>query len=388
MRRRGSRQTAPGRARRIASAAAIVIVLSASAALAWTAGTTNPGNSITAGTLGTPGTPSFTRNPSTGTTCNSITVSWTAATNADRYKVERKLQGTWSTLAASHTTNSYTDTPGTSYTHLTITYRITPLYSGSANWTGPTSQSSITCGIGDVDDLGVTAGTCGKPVLSWSAAVGATQYDVYRSINGAAYATFTGSTNVAATTFTDTGLPASGAATGQNVSYRVRSDDGVTNSTVDSNTAAIASYAPFRITAINITSNANGSVNQNETLDVTFSEAADTTTGGIGAQSIFPQRNGASKGFYFASGTAATASSSIASFTITNAPTGGNVAIAGNATWPSSTHWLWTRQLAAAVATSAPTFGAQSVGSSASRVKCSDGTTTLLASSTTPTGWF
>lgn len=381
---RGTRpRTTLGRiALHAASAAALALVIGASVALAWTSSTSNPSNSVSTLTLGTPGSPSATPVPATGA-CTSVTVSWTTAANADRYRVEANASGSWVTLAASHATTSYSDTTG--YTNRTIEYRVTPLLAGTS-WEGTPATVEATCGIGDVDDA-VASNTCNTGTVSWSAVAGANNYDVQRRVNGGGWTSLV--TNTAATSYNDTGVTTAGAL----VEYQVRAGSGGTNGNWG-NTASVSDFG-FYVTAISFSNSGTAnSVNAGDRVALTFSKASNgTTPSGTNATSIYVRVNTAgTRGVYFASGSAAVASTAIGQAVFGANITGTSQAFTGTTAWSGGDKvWTWTRAAGAAVAESAPTWGAFNVGTSAAnpaRVVCSDGTSRLLASTVTPTGWF
>jgi hypothetical protein len=187
---------------RAGGAAIIAAVVVAGVAGAWNLSRTNPGNALTAATLGTPGSPASARVPAAGNSCTSFNLTWTAAANADRYRIERRIAGTWTTVAASHTSTNYTDTVAA--THYTVDHRITPLRQGTS-WEGPPVQASATCGVGDVEDLLATLQpNCLSTVLTWTIPAGANSVVVRRSVNGGAWNTAVATVNAPTATWTDT----------------------------------------------------------------------------------------------------------------------------------------------------------------------------------------
>ena len=190
------------RALRVASSALTALLVVAGLAWAWSAATTNPGNSITAGQLATPGSPTATRTGGTGNTCTAVNVTWAAVPDATSYRIERNVNGTWTELAASHVTTSYGDSG--SWTNYQLDYRITARL---GNWESTTPAiASLACGIGDVDDLQATfASNCISTQLAWTAPLGTiTSYNVQYRLNGGTWTAATGGTGITATTFTDT----------------------------------------------------------------------------------------------------------------------------------------------------------------------------------------
>lgn len=355
-------------------------------ALAWNIATTNPGNSVTAAKLGVVGTPSLVRSPADGASCTSITVSWEAAAEADRYRIERRVEGDWTVLAASHASTSITDTPPAAFADETVVYRITPFYSGSTSWTGEPSTARITCGLGRVDDLALVT-RCSAGTLTWSAAEGATRYQVLRSVDMAPFAPVAG--DVADTTWVDTTPHAVGA----NVRYVVRSGDASRTSSKDSNTVTDAGFSPFRILSVTIedTGTAN-SVEPGDGVVVKFSEPVDPATpSGTGAETITLARNGVSRGMYLSSSSASVDSSAIAGFSFDRNVAGSGGSVSGTVSWgDGDTTWTW-RSTGAVITIARPAWAGTRVGTSSADpapVTCSDGTTALTETQVVPTGWF
>jgi len=380
---------------RVVTIAVVLVVLAAGVALAWTSSTTNPGNSVTAVTLSTAGTPLLGRTPAAGITCTSVNLSWTASPEADRYMIERDQSGVWTTLVASHTTTSYTDTPGTPFTHYTIKYRITPKLSTSMNWVGPSTTAAITCGIGDVDDLAISAETCNDVTLTWTAAAGATRYDVWRSINGVAFTAVAAGANLGVLTYNDVNVPATA---GQSVRYLIRTDDGMVQSTVDGNIATVASFNPFRLLSVSVNNTgAANSVNAGDNVVLTFSKASNgVAPAGTNSTNIFVQTTGGSRGLWFASGAASAANAAIGGDRFAANITGTSQAMAGTAAWSNgNTTWTWNRVIATAIPLSNPagwgTFSPSTRTTGAtnpSPIKCSNGSLLTATSAPIETGWF
>lgn len=374
------------RAAWIAAVASVLVIVACGAALAWTVGTTNPDNALTAATLGTPGTPSLSRTPTTGASCTSVALTWTGAAGADRYLVEKNLTGAWTTLAASHTTTSITDTPTTAYTNLTVEYRITPRLASSTDWSGTPRMAEVTCGVGDVDDLVLTS-TCSSNVLTWGAQPGATRYDVYRSIGTGAFS-LVGS-NVTGTTWTDT----TAHPVGSKLSYYVRGD--ATGGTAPaSNTVVNDAFDPFRVTDVTFTNTgAANSLNAGDRVAITFSQPSNgTTPSGTNSTSLYVRVSGGTRGVYFASNAASAASSGIGVGVFSANISGTNAAHAGTASWNAAkTTWTWTRGAGTAAPYSQPAWSSFTIGTRAAnpaRVKCSDGSVMSAASTPTANGWF
>jgi hypothetical protein len=353
---------------------------------AWSNSTNNPGSSVSALTLGAASGGSAT----TANGCLSITVSWTAATNANDYLVEIKTaNGAYSTVnSGTGNVTSWIDTTNRSTANNTFTYRVTPLRSGTS-WTGTPTTANIVCGIGEVSDLAATNGCGASPVtLTWTAAGGtATMYDIWRSVNGAAFAS--AATNIAATTWNDTTRTA-----GQSVRYYiVPNNAGGTNGQNSNTTTALT--VGFVITSMTITNNGTAnSVNAGDTISVTFSKASNgTTPAGTNSTSVYIRTNTATRGVYLANASGTAAGTGIILKVFGANIVGTNAAFTGTTAWSSgNTVWSWTSTNVTPTAEAAPaSWGATTLGTSAanpSRVKCNNGTTNLSTSTFTPTGWF
>lgn len=188
---------------RACAAAALAVVVVAGGAAAWNViAPENPGNSLTAADIGAPGSPASARVPAAGNSCTSFNLTWTAAAHADRYRVERRISGTWTTVAASHTTTSFTDT--VSATHYTVDHQVTPLRQGTT-WEGDQVIVSATCGVGDVEDLAaVLQPSCLSTVLTWTVPTGATSVRIRRRVDGGAWNTNVANVAAPTATWTDT----------------------------------------------------------------------------------------------------------------------------------------------------------------------------------------
>lgn len=221
-------------ARLVVVAAALLAMLAiAQAAYGWTSSSPNPGSSVRAATIGSPGTVSTA--PGSGL-CTNVTVSWSAASHANAYRIERSTDAgaTWSTRVAATSGTSWVDA-GTP-TGATATWRVTPLRS-STSWTGPAASSPArTC------QAGYALAAVNPPNvvnLTWSAQTGATGYDIQRRIGA------NGSWEYLAldrpgTTYADTDAYNPG----QSISYRVKwVDAGGTRDSGWSNVATIASWS-------------------------------------------------------------------------------------------------------------------------------------------------
>lgn len=372
------------RIRRIIAIAVPMLLLFGGFALAWTIGTTNPGNSVTAATIGAASGVT----PSTTNSCTTIRIDWTAASQANDYLIEITTDnGSYSTVIAS-TGNvvTYTDATNRNASNRTYTYRVTPKLAGSS-WTGTPATGQIICGIGEVNDLIATkADTCTATgiTLTWSAAGGtATNYEIFRSINGAAATLAAG--NITALTWADTRV------LGQSVTYYLIPQNAANANGNQSNTTPAIDVGFFIKSAAFANAGTANSLGNGDSVTVTFSRASNgVLPGGANANRIYVMRNGA-RGVYLAAANTTVAQMGIALLPFGANITGTSGAHAGTAVWGSgNTVWTWTRGAAAAVAYTAPTWPTTNVtlGTAASRVKCSDGTTNLAASNPADSGWF
>ena len=123
-------------------------------------------------------------------------ITWGAVEDAVLYKVYRSTSATKSYKLV-YTTEGfeYTDTSvsaGKSYY-----YKVLAVGQNSENYS---SYIKLT-GKCDVPEMTVKAGSTGKPVLTWNKISGAKKYEIWRSVNGAAFKKLTTTTK---TTYTDT----------------------------------------------------------------------------------------------------------------------------------------------------------------------------------------
>lgn len=339
--------------------ATVVLAIGAAVAYAWTVGTSNPGNSISALSLGSPAP--VTAPPPTTEPCSNILLSWTSAPNADRYRVEVNTSGTWTTLAASHTTTSISDTTG--YANLTIDYRVTPLLSGTS-WEGTPATATTTCGMGDVSDLTASNG-CNDVVLAWSAVPNADRYEVWVSRNGAAATALT--TNLTGTTtYTDTSTYAAGDV----LAYQVRPRIGGSAGNF-SNTAKIASWGRFRIMSIAVANAGTlGALDAGDTVTVTFSKPVDTGT--ATSTQLIAKANQGTRGLWIAASGMASSTTEIG-----HVGTGNNLVgdgtLPGSVAWSAdNTVWTWT-STGPGPAMSSDLAGTFSAGTSPSAASCAAG---------------
>ena len=210
--------------------------------LAWTDGTSNPGNTVTGTTLDPASGVGGARTAGAATTCTTIAVSWTAApAPVNTYVVEaRTANGPWTTVNAdTGPVTSINDT--TTYTQSEVTYRVAAGYADlgiPTAWQSATTQSvgSVQCGtVGEVDDLAATTAppTSCAATMQWTAPFGATTYDRRYSTNGGS--TWTTASNVAGTTWSFTTTIAEGST----VLFQVRPGIGTGNDGQWSNTVQV-----------------------------------------------------------------------------------------------------------------------------------------------------
>lgn len=129
-------------ARRMLSGAMILVAL-ACTGVAWAAlqDSRAAKSSVTSGTLGAPSSVTTT----TSDACATISVSWTAGTNADYYVVQVKVgAGSW-TVLNSGTGNVTTITDTTGYTSTSVQYRVISRLSGTSWHGGPATSASRSC---------------------------------------------------------------------------------------------------------------------------------------------------------------------------------------------------------------------------------------------------
>jgi len=182
-----------------------------------------------------------------GTLCDRVDLTWNAAAGATGYEILRNTinLGSTATTIGSSTTNTYSDftaSPGVSYFY----------FVRSTNECGSSGVSISNAGFrgtGIASPTGVAASdgsSCSSVSVTWSAAAGATSYQIWRSAtNNAGQATQIGS--IAASPFTDTT-----ASTGQIFYYFVAATGGCGTSTLssgDAGSTAVAAGAPSAVTA-------------------------------------------------------------------------------------------------------------------------------------------
>jgi hypothetical protein len=354
----------------------VMLAASAGAAWAWSTVTTNPGNAITGAVLGAPSALATARTPATGNTCTNVDVTWTAAPNADRYLVERQIDGgAWVELATSHATTTYSDATG--FTNAFVTWRITPRRSGSTSWQGTPATVSRSCGFGNVTDFVVT-NPCNSTLLTWTAPPGATEFDIRRQVNGGGWSAELVA-NQAATTWTDTTAHPIGAL----VEYQVRPGSGGVDG--DWSTASgVSNWDVFRVTSVTFgNTGLEGTYEPGDTVTMVFSKPVATTTmtmntvrtrntGGGGNVYIPGDGNnaGATEGGLYA----------VAAGFFSNTAT-----ITGATAWSNSDRtWTWTGVGAATVTMAGSLTGAWSVGTSANSARCAADTSLALGATPAP----
>ena len=372
---------------------AVVLLAVGSVARANLTGAGSQGMNFTTLALGdVTGVPTAT--PAGG--CATATIAWTAATNANSYRVQSKTaNGAWTNInAETGNVTSIVDSSGlAAYQNRSVTWRV---YSrrNATGWESvtPPSTATINCGtapwVGEVSSVTVT-NPCNTNLITWSAAAssGGTNYDVWRSINGAAFVLQ--ATDQAGTTYTD-----ATATVGQSAAYYVVPGTGATNGNI-SNTATILSFSKFIVSAVTFTnSGAANSVNAGDKATVTFNKAAaPTTPSGTNSTSVYVRAGTAgTRGVYLSSAAAATGSTAIGQAVFSANIVGTSQAFTGTTAWSAgNTVWTWT-STNATVAEAAPAWaGTWNLGTSAANpafVTCSDSASALSASAITPTGWF
>ena len=158
-----------------------------------------------AAACGKPGTPKYTHNENGKTV-----ISWEAVEGAAGYNIYRSTSSSKSyKLIATVSELTYTDTD--SYGGKTYYYKVSTL--GQNSESGQSSYVKAT-GKCDMPLLTVKPGTSGKPQLTWNKISGAKKYEIWRSVDGAAFKKLTTTTK---TTYTDTK-----AAEGAECTYKVK----------------------------------------------------------------------------------------------------------------------------------------------------------------------
>ncbi|HTW20521.1 MAG TPA: fibronectin type III domain-containing protein [Mycobacteriales bacterium] len=144
-----------------------------------------------------------------GVTATAADVSWSAVSGATSYQVQRSVSGadSFSDVGSQVTGTSLQDsglTPGTSYD-----YRV--VATNAAGDSGPSATSSVTLLPGQPTGLTAASNGTNEVDLSWTAATGATSYDIRKGAVGAgSFPTDLGT--VSGTSFADTGLTPGAAA--------------------------------------------------------------------------------------------------------------------------------------------------------------------------------
>lgn len=216
-------------------AAALLALLLATAAglgatFAWSGSAPNAGNEVAAATMGAVPAAAATSNLA----CSQVTIDWSPAPNAERYRVERSADGgaTWTTRAASVTATTYTDAAPTGPASFRWRVRGTRAV---GDWTGAAATTTaITCATG----YALQATNPPDEVdLTWSSQAGAVGYDIQRRVGGGAWVFL--ATNRAGTTYTDDEQHT----VGETIDYRVRwVNAGGTRDATWSDVATIAAW--------------------------------------------------------------------------------------------------------------------------------------------------
>ncbi|MBQ8842858.1 MAG: hypothetical protein IJZ65_09545, partial [Ruminiclostridium sp.] len=165
-----------------------------------------------------------------------VTISWTAVSGAEKYRVQRYSGSSWSTLAYP-TTNSYTNTGLTNGT----TYKYRVLVSVNGEWSPVSAVVSAKPSVSKLTGLNVATLGNRKVVIKWNAVNGATKYRVQRT-TGSTWTTVAYPTSAS---YTDTGV-----LNGTTYKYRVLAYvSGAWGDPSASVTAKPGDYAPKNLTA-------------------------------------------------------------------------------------------------------------------------------------------
>ncbi len=165
-----------------------------------------------------------------------VTISWTAVSGAEKYRVQRYSGSSWSTLAYP-TTNSYTNTGLTNGT----TYKYRVLVSVNGEWSPVSAVVSAKPSVSKLTGLNVATLGNRKVVIKWNAVNGATKYRVQRT-TGSTWTTVAYPTSAS---YTDTSV-----LNGTTYKYRVLAYvSGAWGDPSASVTAKPGDYAPKNLTA-------------------------------------------------------------------------------------------------------------------------------------------
>lgn len=137
----------------------------------------------------------------------SVTMTWDVYQGATRYRIQRLIESTWTTIAQP-TDTTYTDSSLTNG----ITYKYRFIVYNGTNWTIPTDDYSVVPTT-TPQNIKVTLNN-NNAVITWNAVTDATQYRVQR-LNGTTWTTISFPTT---TTYTDSNLTS-----GTTYKYRVLS---------------------------------------------------------------------------------------------------------------------------------------------------------------------
>jgi hypothetical protein len=328
--------------------------------------------------------------------CMTGAMTWGAVPGATKYARRYSINGgtTWTTLAT-QTTTTWNQTFASTDAGNDVQIQVQPqnaTYTG--NWSNVATIVDLDCAISGPPTP--TPNSCHTGVtLAWPAAVtGVVDYDVRASVDGGATWAYNPVVNATTTSATDaTGALYPAATTypaGSDVIYQVRGGPSTTvkGKWTASSAAGLVDNWGFYITSI-VFGDGDGNLETNDTATVTFNRAYDITTpSGTGATQLWARSTGTkSIGLGATSNTAA--ASAIAYITLTNSMATSGALTGSVAPSAGNTVWTWTKSTITTVAsTTTPIYGAPAVGTSAGRVKCSDGTSVLMAFASPVTGSF
>jgi fibronectin type 3 domain-containing protein len=222
-----------------------------------------------------------------GQTANSVSLSWTAVSDATGYKIYKGASvGEVSEYVATAFSASYTVN---GLTAATVYYFTVSTLEGTMESTLSTPVSATTsASLTPPSGLNVSGQTANSISLSWTAVSGVTGYRIYR-LSGSSYSQI-GTTSL--TTYTDTGLTASTAYSYRVVSYNGQneSDPASVSGTTSDNGSGTISPPPAKSTGLVVSSASSSGINLSwtgvanaDSYDIYRSNTKDGTAAKIGS---------------------------------------------------------------------------------------------------------